>query len=629
MAWLYIISTAQYHRFVSPDFPARSWWRSFEARLLLGALFIRLLYLATILDNPYFTVPITDEAMYDTWARAIVAGENFTGNYPYFDSPLHAYYLAAIYWLFGHNLLAVRIIQVIIGTVNVFVLYQIARRLFGEPTAKVAGLLAATYLPFLYFEGLLLKESVALFLLNATLLLLLGALTRPTGLAFWAVGVVLGLLALSRVNALALIPVLLVITWTHQNHVARLNRIASVSALLLGLSMVIAPVSIRNLLASGEWVTVSVAGGQLLYTANNPANTTGDLAPTTFVRASPFFERIDFHRRAEAETGRHMTPNEVSAYWRRQSLDFALAHPDTQARMIGHRLLRFWNWREMPDNHSYDQFKQLSWVLRTPLPGYWLVAPFALVGLVLLRARWKKLSLVYGALGFYLMSLLPFWVSARYRLPIVGVVILFAAAAMVDIRRKVLADYGRAWLKPAVGLGIASLVCWLPLNAPSSGPSERNLAFAYELSGHYGEAAAIYERLWKTEHSPDDELALANVLGLAGRSAEATAILERLSAPTQAPTIRLRAFNYLGDLARREDRWPAAEHAYRSALALDAREYLVWNSLAIILANQDRFDEAEHAFKQAAQLAPEGFPANQIFAELERRRVQQTRSKSP
>src|SRR3989338_9448341 len=55
-AWpaLYIISTAQYHRSVSSDSPARSWWRSFEARLLLGALFIRLLYLATILDNPYF-----------------------------------------------------------------------------------------------------------------------------------------------------------------------------------------------------------------------------------------------------------------------------------------------------------------------------------------------------------------------------------------------------------------------------------------------------------------------------------------------------------------------------------------------------------------------------------------------
>lgn len=80
-----------------------SWRRSFDAPLLLGALLIRLLYLATILDNPFFLHPVTDEAMYDIWAQALVAGEPFLDASPYYDSPLPAYFLAIVYGLFGHS----------------------------------------------------------------------------------------------------------------------------------------------------------------------------------------------------------------------------------------------------------------------------------------------------------------------------------------------------------------------------------------------------------------------------------------------------------------------------------------------------------------------------------------------
>ncbi len=400
------------------------WWRSFDARLVFGALLLRLLYLATILDSPYFLHPITDEAMYDAWAQALVAGQTFI-DYPYYDSPLPAYFLALIYGLFGHSYLMVRLVQVFLGTLNVLILYRIAQRLFESTTAKVAGILAATYLPFLYFEGLLLKESVALFLLDSAVLLILGALARPTGLAFWSAGVTVGLLSLSRINALALVAACLILI------VASLQRRTAARAalaLLLGVAMVIAPATIRNKLVSGDWILITVSGGQVLYTANNPANQTGDLAPVPFVRPTSLFERIDFHRRAEAETGHRMTPAEVGAYWRHKSLAFSLEHPLTQARMVGQRILRFWNKEELPDNHSIEIFKRFSWVLRAPLPAYWLVGPFALVGLILLYPRRRALGILYLSLAFYLLSLLPFWVSTRYRLPIVGLLILFAAA---------------------------------------------------------------------------------------------------------------------------------------------------------------------------------------------------------
>lgn len=606
-AWpaLYIISTAQYHRSVSSDSPARSWWRSFEARLLLGALFIRLLYLATILDNPYFTVPITDEAMYDTWARAIVAGETFI-RYPYYDSPLPAFFLASVYWLFGHSFLMVRLVQVVLGTLHVLILYRIGLRLTDPLTARIVGLLAATYLPFLYYEGLLEKESVALFLLDASVLLALGAFARPTGLAFWCTGAVLGLLALSRVNALALAPLYIIIAaWLHAGNRTVLLRAGG--ALLLGLAMVIAPVTLRNWNVSGDWIPITASGGQVLYTANNPANQTGDLSPVPGVRSTSLFERIDFHRLAEHDTKRVMTPGEVSAYWRRKSLDFALEHPGAQARMIGHRFLRFWNAEELADNHSIDQFKQFSWVLRAPLPGYWFIAPLALMGLVLAWPQRRALALPYLAVGGYLLSLLPFWISSRYRLPIVGLLILFAAMALVHLfrlRQETRTDTRRPIIAFALGLVAAAAFCWQPMSRPHLPTLERNLAYAYERIGEHDRAIAIYERLRTTEQNPENELYLANALGLAGRTDEALALLTRLAQPGNPPEVRRRAFIFHGDLARRLARWDEAARSFQDALALDPTDSGVWNELAKVRIGQQRLDDAEQALRASIRHAP-------------------------
>jgi tetratricopeptide (TPR) repeat protein len=593
----------------------RIWLGSFEGRLLAGALLLRLLYLSTILNGPYFDHPVTDEAMYDHWAWTLAGGGDFNPGYPYYDSPLHAYYLALIYVLFGHTLLAVRLVQVLLGTLHVLVLYRLARRLFDEPVAKVAGVLAATYLPFLYYEGLLLKESAAAFLLDASLLLMTGALSRATWPAYWSVGALLGLFALSRVNALLLIPAFLAVAWLSGHQGPRAVARAAVG-LLLGVLMVVAPVTIRNRMVSGEWVLITVSGGQVLYTANNPANTSGDLAPVPFIRQTSLYERIDFHRQAEKETGRRMTPAEVSAYWGGKAVEFAAVHPLTQLRMVGHRFLRFWNRAELPDNHSIEQFKRFSWLLRLPLPGYWLIAPLGLLGLVLFCARWRSLSLLYLTLGVYLVSLLPFWVSSRYRMPIAGVLLLFTAATIVRLTRDAQRDGARAMAVPAAGLAAAAALCWFPMPQPAAANLERNLAYVYEQARRYDEAITIYERLRQVERNPENDLYLANALGLAGRLDEARSLLARLEAPSQPAEVRRQAFNFRGDLARRLQQWPEAEAAYRTALAIDPSDTGAWNNLAVALVFQRKFDEAQSALRTAIALSPEDPLAGSNLATL-------------
>src|SRR5919201_2394293 len=95
----------------------------FEAWLILGALLLRLLYLSSIVGSPFFHHPVGDELQYDSWAQTLVAGRSYFGDYPYWDSPLYAYVLGAIYWLVGHELFIVRLLQCFVGTLKRLLLY--------------------------------------------------------------------------------------------------------------------------------------------------------------------------------------------------------------------------------------------------------------------------------------------------------------------------------------------------------------------------------------------------------------------------------------------------------------------------------------------------------------------------
>lgn len=182
--------------------------------------------------------------------------------------------------------------------------------------------------------------------------------------------------------------------------------------------------------------------------------------------------------------------------------------------------------------------------------------------------------------------------------------ILFAAAAMTELRRRAQAD-PRSRLRLLGGLVAACVLCWWPMDRPDDAVLERNLAYAYEQDRRFPEAIAIYERLRQHESNAENDLYLANALGLAGRGDEARELLRSLTASGQPLWVRQRAWAFTGDLARRTKQWEEAEAAYRAALALDATEYGSWNNLGIVLVNRERFREAEEAFRRAIALAPE------------------------
>jgi len=138
------------------------------------ALAIRLVYLWQSRSSPLFEYPNLDAEFHVTWAKAIAAGETlFPG--PYFRAPLYPAMLGLLYWLAGPGFLLPRVIQCVMGSASCVLVYLIGREAFGRAVGWIAGLAAATYWIFVYFDGELLLEPLSVFLNLAAVWMMLRA----------------------------------------------------------------------------------------------------------------------------------------------------------------------------------------------------------------------------------------------------------------------------------------------------------------------------------------------------------------------------------------------------------------------------------------------------------------------
>src|SRR6185503_13553587 len=130
-----------------------------------------------------------------------------------------------------------------------------------------------------------------------------------------------------------------------------------------------------------------------------------------------------------------LTPSEVSSYWTDRALDFITAHPAQWLALTARKVWLLVNATEMLDTESQESYAEYSWPLR--LLGWFghfgVLVPLALLGMMLSWGDRKRLAILYALTGAYAASVLMFYVFARYRLPLVGFFMLFAAAAVVRI----------------------------------------------------------------------------------------------------------------------------------------------------------------------------------------------------
>lgn len=382
--------------------------------LFLMSVLVRLIYFFSLKKNEALTIPILDAEYYLDWAKRIHEG-GLIGDKIFFTEPLYAYLLA----ITGQSVMI--FFQILLGLLLPFVIFTLARRIFNYPVAVLSGFITALYGPFLFYENLILKTSLETFLLSSFGLVLMISSSKPGKVRFFFTGLLLGILVLTKGNALIFLPLLPILR----------RKRTLIVCYILGFSLVILPVTVRNYIVGRDLVFTNYSFGMNIY-QGNWWDSDGSLLQPPFIRPHPKYEETDSYKMAEAYQNKSLKPSQVSSFWLRKALVEIGENPLRWLQLMMKKTILFITHIEMSDNYDYSYYKNTLPILNY-LPDFWLIMPFSLAGILITlfnRQRTASQKYLLACIVGYSFVVLAGHVNSRYRIPVIPLLIIFASLTL-------------------------------------------------------------------------------------------------------------------------------------------------------------------------------------------------------
>jgi len=573
-----------------------------------------------------------DARVYDVTAQQIAAGK-LIGHEAFFMGPLYPYLLSLIYAVFGRDFTVVRIVQSLGGTATVLLTFVLGRMLFRPSVAFLAATLLALYGTVTFYDGLLLMAWLGTVLNMGALVVLVRASRKPSTGAFAIAGALIGLSALARANILMFVPVVVIwIVWVLQLERKWLRAgvfVGSAVALLL-------PATVHNYVVSREFIPVTSNAGFNFYLGNN-ADASGYFTsppeidfvhdPTT----SLYVRRL---------TGETLTPGQLSRFWFARAFDDINEDPGREGKILAKKLVMFWNGYEAPQIENYGSARKQYGALRVLFVNFWWLAGLGIVGMLFRQGKSQNCWILYGFVGAYTLSIVLFFVTARYRVQIAPVMALFAAQALFVLVTKSIRT------PRAAGAFLLALAVTLLATNPRLFAIDESLIRyregiheARRLSdvGQYQPALsaitkvieespdiaegyvhrAIIHKMGKNELKAIEDYARALKVNpkLASVHYDLAQSLRRMNFPEEAikeyqlaveiePRM-VQAHNNLGITYRDLRMYEEASEAFRATIAIDPKYAKAYNNLGACLAEAGKVDEAISVLQDAARVVPD------------------------
>ena len=554
------------------------------AAVLVAALVIRILFLVQLEESELGDVLSLDSRFYYDLARSLSTGHSPIAGAIDFN-PLYPAFLVVVFRLFGEGLLAPRIVQLVLGLLTVALMYLGGSRLVegprkakpsGEVTACLAAAMAVLYSQFILYEGMLLSTAFEVFLVAASFVLALALDAdlreeRPLKLGFrrvprWTAGLLLGALcglgALARPNLFILLIAAIPLWLYLRNRRKRRGLIPAVS-FIAGAALFLAPPIAYNAKASGRFVPMTAHGGINFYVGNR----SGGSGIYQALDGLPGDSRGNLEEsrvRAEAETGRRMTQAEASEYYMHRAIEEISLDPGAWLRLVGRKLVYFFNGVELYDVPNVYFCEQSCGVLKFLFLPFAVIAPLAICGLIVLFRSGRNRSVVSIFLGCALVSVLLFFVNARYRLPAVPILILAASFFIAWTAR----ELSRRRVRNAAIMAAAAVALFFLVSHRSFVTMNHSAAYAF-LGNYYiaNDNEAKAEEAFAEAYRRDPRkieaiLNYARILGQRGRYPESAEMLDRAYARSpHFPGVAIEYGRALERLGRTEE----AGRLYREA----------------------------------------------------------------
>ncbi len=403
------------------------------------AFVVRMAFVWQATESPYWRVPLIDARTYDAFAKELIrvswlaplpdSDASFT---PYFQPPLYPIFLAVIYKLLGPSVISAVFVQYLIGSICCVLTYLLGRRYFGSKVGTVAGVAMALTATQIYYEGRLLPP-VLIILLNLAVLLLAAKQMESAALWRWPViGLLAGLSAITRPDILLFVPALLAWMWIERKTLLARRPVFCAVSLLLGILLPVGLTAARNHVVGRDSVPISSNGGINFYIGNHP-----EIDRTLGIRPGIGWSVLTYEPLIKTGSTK---PSDWDAYFYRRA--FAEMGEHKSATLMNFVRKSAWVWRGPEIRRNEDEYylrrvsplyRALLWRVGNFGFPFGIIAPLALLGLVTNLSRRRELLLPYAYVVTQVLMLVAYFPCTRYRVPLTPVLLIFGAAAALQL----------------------------------------------------------------------------------------------------------------------------------------------------------------------------------------------------
>jgi len=344
-------------------------------------------------------------------------------------APGYPFFLAALFKIGGENLLAVKLIQAVLGASTAVLVYFFALRFSsyqpsGRPAvALLAALIMALHPELVGIAAFIYTEIIFIFLLTLTLLCFARAVASGKWSHFVQAGLLFGLTTLCRSTILyfplfALGAVMLAARRRLRPSGLWLRRWAF---FILGMMLMMAPWSARNYYHFRIFLPVATGSGDVFWTGN-------------------YLEFDGEYRYQETQAKLRETAGDVDLIARDRILmqdawKKIWADPAPHAWLFIRKIFRYW--LHVYEDIPHGAARQPNWLVFGGLAAtHYALLLLAGVGLYRCNRREQlvKLSLLF--VGYYTLIHAATLAVARYRMPLLPLLSIAAAAGLVWLLEK-------------------------------------------------------------------------------------------------------------------------------------------------------------------------------------------------
>ncbi|OGB90391.1 MAG: hypothetical protein A3H39_14900 [candidate division NC10 bacterium RIFCSPLOWO2_02_FULL_66_22] len=328
--------------------------------------------------------------------------------------PAYPIFLGSLFWLFGPHLWIVWMIQAFLGAATCVVFANLGKDAFESKTGVAAAALAALAFDLIIYPGMLLTETLYLFLVAMALLALSRAMRADSLGWALAAGILVGLAALTR-------PTILLFAALFAMWRAAIRSWRTVVPLLMGIAFMLLPWGARNFLIYGEVILVSPNGGWNFWLGANP-EADGSYPNVIPVEIARTLRREPYLQQSRTGYARGM--------------QFIKQHPGQYAKILALKLIKYFS---VARTNGWNlHMRGVDRIISIALSASTTLVLLSLGLLGFFRSFGRRDSTLVCLIlyaGSCILSGLIYTVHARYRLLIFPALIIFAAHGLYELSR--------------------------------------------------------------------------------------------------------------------------------------------------------------------------------------------------